>query len=138
MVHSKIEAPREGMDLARILVIDDDEQIRKLLQRSLERRGHQVVTATDGRAGLEAFAEQPAELLVIDLIMPEKEGLETIMELRRDHPELPIIAISGGGRMAPKGYLDVAKRLGAAKVFAKPFDMDAFHAAVADLLEPAD
>jgi DNA-binding response OmpR family regulator len=124
--------------VARILVMDDDEQIRLLLQRALERRGHQVVMAADGRAGLAAFAEQPADLLVIDLIMPDKEGLETIIELRRDHAEVPIIAISGGGRVAPKGYLDVAKRLGAAKVFSKPFDMDAFHAAVAELLKPAD
>ena len=107
--------------MAHILLIDDDDQIRAMLQQMLEREGHKVVSAADGKQGIKLFREQAADLIITDIIMPEKEGLETIMELRRDFPEVRIIAISGGGRMKPEEYLHLAERCGACRTLTKPF-----------------
>ena len=121
--------------MARILVIDDDPQLRTLLTRYFGRRGYEVLEASDGSAGMALFREQGADVIITDLIMPGKEGMETIMELRREYPEAKIIAISGGGRVAPEGYLQLAKGIGAAMVFSKPFELEQLKAAVDELLE---
>ena len=120
--------------MARILVIDDDAQIRKLLQSLLERAGYEVALAADGKEGLQAYRSQPADLIITDLIMPEKEGIEMILEIRQANPAVKIIAISGGARIAPDNYLRMAESLGAGRTFSKPVDRDALLAAVSELL----
>jgi DNA-binding response OmpR family regulator len=105
-----------------ILVVDDDVGIRDLLTAMLEREGYEVSAAADGKEAIRLFRRNPAELIITDIIMPEQEGLKTISDLRRAHPEVRIIAISGGGQYGLGEYLDVATALGADQTFAKPFD----------------
>ena len=118
--------------MARILIIDDEIRIRSMLRQMLERTGHEVVDAPDGDAGIKLYRNGPADLVITDLIMPEKEGLETIMELRCDFPDVKIIAISG--RVGPTGYLEVTKKLGAQRIFAKPFAVKEILQAVHELI----
>ncbi len=118
----------------RILVIDDDEQMRVLLQQAMQWAGFEVVAAENGRKGQQLFEEQPADLIITDLIMPEQEGLETIRSLKQGYPAVKIIAISGGGRIGPEAYLPAAMELGADRIFAKPFDVKELISAVQELL----
>jgi len=118
----------------RILVIDDDEQMRVLLQQAMQWAGFEVVTAENGRQGQQLFEEQPADLIITDLIMPEQEGLETIRILKQGYPAVKIIAISGGGRIGPEAYLPAAMELGADRIFTKPFDVKELISAVQELL----
>ena len=118
----------------RILVIDDDEQMRVLLQQAMQWAGYEVVTAENGRQGQQLFEEQPTDLIITDLIMPEQEGLETIRILKQGYPTVKIIAISGGGRIGPEAYLPAAMELGADRIFTKPFDVKELIAAVQELL----
>jgi CheY-like chemotaxis protein len=120
--------------MSRILVVDDDDGFRRTLCQTLLRAGHEVLAAPDGSAALKFYRQQPVDLVITDLIMPDKEGLETILELRRLQPELKIIAVSGGGRNRLGEYLPIARRLGAAKTLAKPFTSQEILAAVASLL----
>lgn len=120
--------------LKRILIIDDDEQLRALLHEILERAGFAVVEAANGVEGLQLFRSEPADLVITDLIMPDKEGVETILELRREFPEARIIAISGGGRNGSANYLPIAARLGARRTVAKPFSRQEILDAVRDTL----
>jgi len=121
--------------MKRILVIDDDSQMRDMLRKVLERAGYDVVDAADGKIGTKIHRQEPVDLVVTDLIMPEKEGIETIREFRRDFPQLKIIAISGGGRIGAHGYLGVAKPMGAHRIFSKPFDLTKFAETVKELLD---
>src|SRR5262245_10101680 len=108
--------------MASILVIDDDVQIQHLIQLTLQAAGHDVRCAGNGVKGLEAHRQQPADVVVCDLFMPEKDGLETIRELRRVSPRLKVIAISGGwARYTQADYLADAKRFGAMSALRKPF-----------------
>ena len=115
-----------------ILVIDDDESMRRSLVHTLEKLGHQVSSAPDGKAGVAQAAASPPDLVITDLIMPEKEGLETIMELRAQHPKIRIIAMSGGGRLSNEDYLHLAKRFGARVSLAKPFTREELKSALAE------
>ena len=110
--------------MARILVIDDEELARFTVRKYLESAGHSVIEARDGIEGLAQQKDDPCDLVITDIIMPEKEGLETILELRRTDPNLPIIAISGGGREGYSGYLEAAQPFGANYSLAKPFSQD--------------
>jgi DNA-binding response OmpR family regulator len=121
--------------MAKILVLDDEPSILLMIRKMLEKAGYEVSTASNGKEGMKLFEQEKPELVITDIIMPEKEGLETIFELRRMHPELKIIAISGGGRISPDGYLPGAKLLGANMVFQKPLVPKEFLAAVASLLD---
>ena len=107
--------------MARVLVVDDDFQMREMLGVILQRKGYDVITAADGRLAVQLQKKSPFDLVITDIIMPEKEGLETISELRHSYPCLKIIAISGGGRHRPGGYLELARQLGADRILAKPF-----------------
>lgn len=107
--------------MKRILVVDDEHQIRDLLSAMLSREGYEVDTADDGDQALNYLTRKQVDLVVTDLIMPNKEGLETIQEVRGKHPDLPIIAISGGGRFNPSEILPLAKLLGARRIIQKPF-----------------
>lgn len=119
----------------KILVIDDDEQMRILLRQVMEWAGHEVVEAENGRQGMQMQREHKAELVITDLIMPEQEGLETITTLKKEFPGTKIIAISGGGRIGPEAYLPAAQELGADRVFSKPFDVRQLATVVGELLE---
>lgn len=107
--------------MARILVVDDEELIRYTMREILEEFGHEVVDAKNGNECLTLQKESPFDLVITDIIMPEKEGLETITELKRTYPELKVIAFSGGGRTRHLDYLEKAKELGADEIIAKPF-----------------
>ena len=106
--------------MARILVVDDEEVIRFTLRQILEKAGHEVLEAVNGQEALYRFDEQRVDLVITDIIMPEKEGIETIVELRRRQPDLKIIAVSGGGRTKTMDYLQIAERLGADGALPKP------------------
>ena len=121
--------------MARILVIDDDDLIRKLVSKTLERAGYEVAASADGRDAARLYRREPADLIITDLFMPEKEGLEVIMELRRESPDVKIIAISGAGSLGPTGYLEVARMIGASRTLAKPFGEKELLAAVGELLD---
>ena len=121
--------------MARILIIDDDEQIRTMLQQMFEREGYEAAAAADGRIGIRLYKENPADVVITDIIMPEKEGIETIRELKRDYPDVRIIAMSGGGRIGPENYLKIARGLGAEKTLTKPVERKTLLAAVRDVLE---
>ena len=104
-----------------ILLIDDDDALRRMLRLTLSDMGHTVIEAVDGRAALRLHAAYPIDLVLTDIIMPEKEGLETIMEMCRTPGHAPIIAMSGGGRMSAIDYLLLAQQFGARCVLEKPF-----------------
>ena len=108
--------------MSRILIIDDDVVTREILNEILEMEGYQVANAGNGKTGLRLHREEPFDLIITDIIMPEMEGLETIRELRRISPKVKIIAISGGGRLGPDGYLTMAEKMGANHTFDKPLD----------------
>lgn len=120
--------------MAHILIIDDEEQIRLMLRWWFENEGYTVTLAANGKEGIAAYQAKPADLIITDLIMPDKEGLETIIELKQANPEIKIIAISGGGRNTPHGYLEMAEQLGATKTFNKPIRKADLMAAVNQLL----
>lgn len=120
--------------MAHILVADDDPGMRRCIRMALEGAGHQVSEAADGNEALKALREGPADLVLCDLVMPDKEGLETIRELRRDFPALPIIAMSGGVYHGTMDFLALAKVLGAAQTLPKPFTMTRLLTAVNEVL----
>jgi len=121
--------------LTRILVVDDDALTRKLLRELLARDGYEVVEAADGSIAMTLLRMELPDLIITDLIMPNQEGLETIRQIRKDHPTLGIIAISGGGQIGPESYLAIAERLGASRTFSKPLDLNGMMAAIRQLLE---
>ncbi|MEW6298076.1 MAG: response regulator [Thermodesulfobacteriota bacterium] len=108
--------------MTRILVIDDEPQVRAMLRQMLEREGYEVVEAEEGEEGLRRYQEQPVDLVITDILMPQKEGIETIRTLRRTNPGVKIIAISGGGRMSKLDLLPIAQTFGAVRTLAKPFE----------------
>jgi CheY-like chemotaxis protein len=130
--------------MASILIIDDEEDIRDALQMVLEGIGYEVRVASDGNEAIELQREKPAQLVITDIIMPEKDGVRTIKEMRREFPAVRIIAISGGGGVEPlaykpgaittTAYLAAAKEVGADRVFTKPFDRKDLIQAVNGLL----
>jgi CheY-like chemotaxis protein len=119
--------------MLRILIIEDDEEIRDLLERLLTREGYAVSAAANGKQGVVAFRADPFDMVITDIIMPEKDGIEAIMDLKRERPDLKLIAISGGGRADPENYLHSAQLLGANRTLRKPFTNDAILAAVKEL-----
>jgi CheY-like chemotaxis protein len=116
-----------------ILVIDDDPQILRLVDAVLRYEGHSTLLASDGREGMAKFGEQ-VDLVITDLLMPHKEGFETIADIRRSGLDVPVIAITGGGAVGPQTYLETARLFGASVVIAKPFAKDEILVAVRSLL----
>lgn len=108
----------------KILVIDDEKIVRNIVRLWLGRVGFDVRVAENGRIGIDMQREDPAQVVICDLIMPEQEGMETISQLRKEFPDTGVIAISGGGQIAPDAYLNVAGQLGAFKMFTKPLPME--------------
>lgn len=107
--------------MAKILVVDDEDLVRMTLRQMLEADGHEVLEAANGREGVALHSSDPVDLVVTDIIMPEQEGIETIVQLRRKNPQLKIIAISGGGRMKNMDFLKIASHVGADATLTKPF-----------------
>lgn len=118
-----------------ILVVDDEDQIRQLIRDTFERAGYTVHEACDGKQALQQYRAEPADLVVMDILMPDQDGLESIMTLRREYPSVKVIAITGGTDMIGiLNFLDIAKMLGARRTLQKPFDMQALlEAAKAEL-----
>lgn len=109
--------------MANILVVDDDRQVCDLLKQALEDKGYTVDCARNGVEGIKEYRNHPADLIILDILMPEKEGLETILDLRREFPQVKIIAMSGGSERAKLDLLDLARRLGAQHTIDKPFQL---------------
>ena len=122
--------------MALILIIDDEPQIRSMLKLMLERDGYEVAEAPDGIEGIRVFRQNPAELIITDLIMPNKDGIGLIIDLKKEFPNVKIIAMSGGGLNKPEGYLKGAKKLGAACTLTKPIDRGEMLKAIKDVLTP--
>ena len=120
--------------MPRILVIDDDAQLRKMLRKTLENAGYMMIEAPDGVAGAKLFREDPADLVITDIVMEEGGGLETIMSLRRDFPNVKILAISGGGKVVKVDFLSMAKSIGAQLTLEKPFGQQGLLDAVQKVL----
>ena len=121
--------------MALILIIDDEPQIRSMLKLMLERDGYEVAEAPDGIEGIKIHRQNPADLIITDLIMPNKDGIGMIIELKKEFPDVKIIAMSGGGLNKPEGYLRGAKKLGAACTLTKPIDRDELLRAIKDVLK---
>jgi DNA-binding response OmpR family regulator len=109
------------MTRATILIIDDEEPIRALLRFALEAAGYQVTEAANGRQGLDLYRQRQTDLIIADMLMPELNGLDLILELTREFLHAKVIAISGAG--GEQNVLDVAKLLGARQTFEKPFSI---------------
>lgn len=118
----------------RILLIDDDEQFRNMVRQYLQRCGYEVTEARDGEEGVRLFLEDPVELVISDVIMPEKEGIETVMEIKRQFPQTKIIVVSGGGWYGTDIDFDMAKKLDAVTL-KKPFELPELTAAIEQLLK---
>jgi len=121
--------------MKRILIIDDETNILLMLKKMLERAGYEIDLASNGEEGLRLFRNAPSDLVITDIIMPEKEGLETIREMRKMQPEMKIIAMSGGGKISADNYLETAKIFGASRIMEKPFTQQAMVSTVKELLE---
>ena len=120
--------------MGRVLVIDDEPQIRSMLRMMLERAGHEVEEAPDGIEGIRIYRNNPVDLIISDLIMPNKDGIGMIIELKKEFPDVKVIAMSGGGLNKPEGYLEGAKKLGAQRTLTKPIDRDELLRTVSDIL----
>jgi DNA-binding NtrC family response regulator len=118
-----------------ILVVDDEEQMRDIVQQVLTSAGHRVVTAVDGKQAGLLLAKEKVDLVLTDLLMPDRDGTELITELRKKHPAMPVVAMSGGGRMPRGEYLKIAKLFGAHAVLEKPFTAEQLLSTI-DLLLP--
>ena len=120
--------------MAKVLVIDDDPGFRRMIRMILARMHHDVVEAKDGNEGVARFTADRPDLVISDIVMPDKEGIETILEIRAMAPDAKIIAMSGGGVSVGTGYLAAALKLGANLILAKPFRPAELTAMVEQLL----
>lgn len=120
--------------MPQILLVDDDELLRKMLRITLVKMGYEVREAVNGVQALKLFEQQKPDVVLTDIVMPEKEGLEIIGELRRRDPAVKIVAMSGGGRGNSVDYLKIARVMGAKRVLVKPFSNDDMTRAIEELL----
>ena len=119
-------------------MIDDDEDVRACIRNILEHSGYSVLEAENGKVGIDICRHNPVDLVIVDLFMPEKEGIETIIELRKEYADLKILAISGGiPGYGPDHFLHIAQKLGADGTLDKPFNMQQLLGKVENLLTPA-
>ena len=121
--------------MAKILVVEDDQVVRRVIVRALNERAHDVLQATNGVEALQLYQENPADLVITDLIMPEKDGIELIRELQGIREDVKVIAMSGGGRHGKLELLDLAEAFGAQRVLSKPIHIDALVEAVGGVLD---
>ncbi|HHH48161.1 MAG TPA: response regulator [Gammaproteobacteria bacterium] len=121
--------------MAKILVVDDEAQVRGMLAKMLSVEHHEVIEAENGVQGCKKYREHQPDLLITDLVMPEKNGIDMIMELKKEFPSIRVVAISGGGGITGSfDYLPVAKLVGALHILQKPFTLQALKSAVVEAL----
>ncbi len=113
-----------------VLVIDDDDVVRLTMQNVLKKGGYIVYVAENGAVGLAAFKKQKPDIVITDMLMPDKEGLQTISEIREIDKDVKIIAMSGGGRSQNMSFLELARKIGADRLLVKPVKPDQLLAAV--------
>jgi CheY-like chemotaxis protein len=118
-----------------VLIVEDDKELREMLKLSLLRRNFTVFEAENGKAAITHFKPLITDLVVTDLIMPEEDGLKVVIKLRELKPSIKIIAISGGGKVGPGSYLNLAKALGADAIYSKPFSINDLIAKIEELLD---
>lgn len=126
------------MTTPRILLVEDDASLRSVLRRALERAGYRALEAADGRAALDVIRTEgePVDMVVTDIVMPGMEGIELMISIRKTHPSLPVIAMSGGGRSSAQSYLQIARSAGAVRVLAKPFEIESLLETVREVAGP--
>lgn len=120
--------------MARILVVDDNEPFRKALARIIASLGHSVVEAGDGQEAVEVLRAAPVDLVMTDVYMPDMDGIEFLLHLQEHHPDIPVVAMSGGGAASKDFVLEDAQQLGAAAVLPKPLTADVVEAAIRETL----
>lgn len=120
--------------MTRILVVDDDPTVRQIIAKVLTRAGHEAEEVGDGSEAIAAFRERPADLILMDIYMPGADGIEAIIRLQQEFPDVRIIAMSGGGHRDKHDVLEMAARLGAKRTLPKPVGREELLAAVADVL----
>lgn len=128
-----LEVPDKNNPVKHILFVDDEPPVRELFKEALEKFGFEVSLATNGNEGLESFRKNPADLIITDIFMPEKDGHAFILEVLQEFPEAKIFAITGKKSFEPEMELDIAKTLGAIRVFAKPCKLSELIAAIREL-----
>lgn len=121
----------------RILVVDDDPDFRSVLCRALSHVGYDVLDAPNGRTALQLLGTRGVDLVITDVLMPEMEGVEFIDQLRRRYPTLPVVAVSGGGRLLRSDCLKIARLIGARATLAKPFDFAELSGVLTEILTPS-
>ncbi len=120
--------------MSRILIIDDEPEILEALKEVFEKEGYEVDVALDGREGLIIYNQRPADVVILDIIMPDKDGFETINELKEKFSDVNIIAISGGGAITAEKYLEIIKHYGVKYTFRKPIGKEKLIEAVKEIL----
>jgi CheY-like chemotaxis protein len=121
--------------MARVLIVDDNPQIREVLEECVRQAGHDVAVADNGKSALEYLSANPVDVMILDIIMPEKDGLEVILELLGRQNRCRVIAISGGAAGINQGYiLQMSKKLNVDAVLSKPFDFEVLNATLAEVL----
>ena len=118
-----------------VLIVEDDKELREMLKMSLLRRNFTVLEAENGKEAITHFKPSLTDLVVTDLIMPEEDGLKVVIKLRELKPSIKIIAISGGGKVGPGSYLNLAKALGADAIYSKPFSINDLTTKIEQLLD---
>lgn len=122
-----------------VLIVDDEDQIRRLLRTTLEGAGYEVVEGSTGKEALQQYRTHQPNLVIMDILMPEKDGLEGILELRQEFPQAKIIAITGvNDKIGILNFLEVARMLGAKRTLQKPFDLDELLNAAAEEIQRTD
>lgn len=124
--------------MACILIVDDDQCVRTAVKKMLRNEPYEIIEAANGREAVKLFNHTKIDLMITDLVMPEKEGIETILEIRQGFPDVKIIAISGGGKCGMDLYLSMAKDLGANDVLSKPFQIGDFLKSVKKVMDCGD
>ncbi len=119
--------------MAKLLLIEDDELVRYALRELLLTAGHEVMTRENGSKLIEFLKGNPVDLVITDIVMPKVDGMEVLTMLRKQYPALPVIALSGGGRISGSDYLEMAKVIGAKRTIAKPVQPDVLLGAIAEL-----
>ncbi len=124
--------------LKNILLVDDEESIRKMVRAVLGEKEYAFTEASNGVEALEMMETQSFDLILTDVIMPDCDGIELVMSVRKKLPDIKVIVMSGGGRVRADHYLNLAEKLGAARVFEKPFNTAELRETVSELLSETD
>ncbi|MGQ9619817.1 MAG: response regulator [Bacteroidales bacterium] len=117
-----------------IMIVEDETEVREMLKDALSRKKYPLIEASNGKEALAKFKASLVDLVITDILMPDEDGLKVIMKLKEIKPSVKIIAISGGGKIGPASYLNIAKALGADEIIAKPFSLKTLVSRIEELL----